>query len=115
MTNTAQVQQFLKQFKATLSESGLDFVDRDKNLSELAFLGWFQYEAEQVILGLTVEDYVEGPLPDRAGIEGDIWVFSVAVDSRNLYIKLKYNGIDAKCMSFHILERPVRFPFRGGS
>ena len=63
---------------------------------------------------LSVENYCEGPNPDRDR-PGDIWVFGKPVGTEEIYIKLKIAQVGkekiAKCLSFHTANFPLCYPF----
>lgn len=114
MTTRSQVAKFLKAFECEISNSGLIFVRRKKNMDYLASLALFIYEVEEIILHLTEKNYFEGPVVDKDSSAGEIWKFSMDVQGIKTYIKLKLDKSGAKCISFHDLEHRVSFPFEGG-
>ncbi len=107
---------FLKEFKEIVTEGrGLDIVDRRKNLESLLELGFTKKNCKQEILGLSIENYVDGPKPDvdRSGL---VWEFGKKIDGDGIYIKLKISEVDsekiAKCISFHKANSPLSFPLK---
>lgn len=107
---------FLKKFKKIASEGrGIDLVSRRKNLDSLVSLGLTKRNCKDEILRLSVSDYCDGPKPDRDK-PGEVWEFGKTIGSRAVYIKLKIAqaGTEriAKCLSFHVADYPLRFPFR---
>lgn len=108
------VRRFLREFKQIATAGrGVDIVDRRKNMQSLAQLGLTKRNGIAVILGLSVEDYCDGPKPDK-GRQGEIWEFGRVMEGKEVYIKLKIAQAGevrlAKCLSFHIAEHPLCFP-----
>ena len=110
MATVKEVTAFLQEIKAKVKSQELDFVPR--NLQSLATLGMSYEHAEDVILGLTFENYSKGPEDDHNGSPGAIWVFGEMVRQTTIYIKLKLDGGHALCLSFHAAESPLRYPLR---
>ena len=110
-----QITFFLKLFKE-FAQSNFYFVDRKKSLDCLAYLGITVPQAKNEIMSLTYEDYHRGPLPDRGTTGGELWEFGKRIKGEEIFIRLKvvlqYNM--AKCQSFHIAERPLKYPYKGG-
>ena len=66
-----------------------------------------------VIENLVVEDYVQGPVVDELNKLGEMWVFGKDVKEREVYIKITLGkGASALCISFHIAEHPMNYPFK---
>jgi hypothetical protein len=110
------IRRFLREFKQIATAGrGVDIVDRLKNMQSLAQLGLTKRNCFAVILGLSVEDYCDGPRPDK-GRSGEIWEFGQVIGGEEVYIKLKIAQVGevrlAKCLSFHIAEHPLCFPCR---
>jgi len=110
---------FLKEFKGIATHGrGIDIVNRRKNLESLAELGLTRRNCVDEILNLSATDYCGGPEPDTDR-PGEIWEFGKTILGKQVYIKLKIaqagNEKLAKCISFHIAEFPLCFPFKGGS
>ena len=91
-------------------------VPRRKNLASLAKLGLTKRNCKEEILSLSEADYCNGPKPDTDRL-GEIWEFGKLIEGKEVYIKLKIaqvgNEMIAKCLSFHVAEYPLCFPFRG--
>lgn len=94
---------------------GLDIVSRKENINALADLGLTKKNCKYEIMSLSVSDYCEGPKPDKDK-PGDIWVFGKEIDGKEVYIKLKIARVGkekiAKCISFHIANYPLFFPYQ---
>ena len=115
--NRELVAEFLKKFKRIATKvRGIDIVSRRKNLDSLAKLGLTKRNCKDEILNLSVGDYCAGPKPDKDR-SGQIWEFGRRISGRDIYIKLKIAEVGqqkiAKCISFHVAEFPLCFPFRG--
>jgi hypothetical protein len=116
---TKHVSDFLRQFKKiATSGRGIDIVNRRKNLEFLSKLGLTRKNCKDEILNLSIADYCEGPKPDKDK-PGEIWEFGRLIRNQEVYIKLKIAQVGremiAKCISFHVAEYPLCFPFKGSS
>jgi len=58
-------------------------------------------------------DYHKGPSPDRHD-GSDIWIFGKRIKRQEVYIKITLKGIDQSCVciSFHLAEHPIDYPFK---
>ena len=111
------VQLFLKDFKeAANSEDGILYAGRGKNWDTLAELGITSAMRNEMLLGLSFRNYVNGPMKDDKGRSGELWVFGVLENSKEIYIKLKLlirgSGKIAYCVSFHLAEHLLFYPLR---
>ena len=109
------IRRFLREFKRiATSGRGIDIVDRVKNMQALARLGLTKRNCREEILSLSVEDYCDGPKPDKDR-PGEVWEFGKLMGGKDIYIKLKIAHVGrvklAKCISFHEAERGLCFPF----
>lgn len=107
---------FLSDFKHVVtSGSGVDLVRRHDTKTTMAFLGFTKKNVEDVILGLSVANYCRGPEADR-NMPGEVWEFGEDIEGYEVYIKLKLATVSgkqiAKCISFHISQRPLRYPYK---
>lgn len=84
-------------------------------MEAMEWLGLTKANCRDEILNLTIDDYCEGPDPDR-DMPGEVWVFGINTSGTDIYIKLKLAPVGsqtiAKCLSFHPAKHPLRFPFR---
>jgi len=113
------VQLFLIDFKEAASgDSGILYAGRKKNWDTLVELGITSAIRDEIVFGLSFRNYVSGPLKDKDGHSGELWVFGVLEDSKEIYIKLKVliskAGKKAFCLSFHLAEYPLSFPLGRG-
>jgi len=110
-----QVKLFLFQFKE-FAQKNFKFVPRDKSLDSIARLGITPKQAKQEILELTYEDYCRGPVPDTGPKGGELWEFGKKIEGKEIFIRLKVvlEHKMAKCQSFHVAERSLQYPYKGG-
>ena len=99
--NRSHQADFLVRFQSKARKDGLTIVPRSKNRDTLAFLGLLEYQAKEVIMGLREDQCIAGPLKDFDGSEGEIYEFEAEVQQTTVYIKLKLDSAEAKCISFH--------------
>jgi hypothetical protein len=115
-TEKADVIRFLNKLKPKMSVFGIIFIDkRPKNLQTLTDLEITPAEREQIIQNLAPEDYYKGPQPEHFfGGDARMWEFGKTIKSREVYIKITLGreNQEAICISFHIAERPITYPFK---
>ena len=115
MITKEEVQKFLEQFNAKVMVFGIIFRDdRQKNREALQQLDITPMQRELIVKSLQVQDYVEGPVIDVLNRQGEMWVFGKDVKGREVYIKitLGYQNGQTICISFHIAEHPMQYPFK---
>jgi hypothetical protein len=114
MITQTEVESFLKDFKEKLNIWGVFFLARDKNLQTLADLEITPIKREETLKELVWQDYSEGPKPDAAYQGSEMWVFGKEVKSREVYIKITLGraGSQVLCISFHLSEHPMQYPFK---
>lgn len=78
----------------------------------IAQLGLTVQDAKEVIVALTERQYSRGPDMDDDGSNGEIWVFAADIDGVQTYIKLKFDGSEAKCLSFHPASYRMPMPYK---
>ena len=108
------VQRFLNQMKEKIKVFGIMYRDdRGKNAQALINLEITPKYRDSVIINLEVEDYSEGPVIDTLYRYGEMWVLGKDVKGQEVYIKITLGkGSSALCISFHIAERPMNYPFK---
>ena len=110
-----KVDEFLEEFKETVSQRGLYIIPRRENQTALSELDIDESTREREILGLSVKDYCSGPEPDKDK-PGDVWIFGKLIDVREVYIKLKIVKGAGKpraiCLSFHPARSRLSFPYK---
>lgn len=115
MATKEQVEDFLKRLKEKIKVFDIIFRDdRGKNLQTLATLEITPTYRKQVILNIEPEDYSEGPIVDTLNKMGEMWVFGKNVKKQEVYIKIMLGQPNSStiCISFHIAEHPLNYPFK---
>ena len=115
MITKEQVEDFLKRLKEKIKVFDIIFRDdRGKNLQTLATLEITPTYRKEVVLSIEPEDYVEGPIVDTLNKMGEMWVFGRNVKKQEVYIKIMPGRPNSStiCISFHIAEYPLNYPFK---
>ena len=115
MIEAEDVRRFLAQFNAKVKVYGILFRDdRGKNREALQILDITPLQRELIVKNLELQDYVEGPVIDILNRQKEMWVFGKDVKGREVYIKitLGYENGQTICISFHIAEHPLSYPFK---
>ena len=115
MATKEQVEAFLRRLKEKIKVFDIIFRDdRGKNLQTLATLEIAPIYRKKVVLDIEPEDYSEGPIVDTLNKMGEMWVFGKDVKGHEVYIKitLGYPNSSTICISFHIAEHPMNYPFK---
>lgn len=115
MIERYDVENFLNDFKFKLDFFGILFRDeRTKNAITLAELGITSNDRIKIIRELETESYCEGPISELLYGNADMWIFGVKVKNYDIYIKISMGVPNSKtiCISFHIAEFPMIFPFK---
>ena len=95
------IREFLKEFKKIMVKGrGLDIIPRRETMGALADLGLTKNNLKEEIMALSVEDYCEGPEPDRDRA-GDMDIRQTDIRKRNLYkIKNRLGRERKDCQMF---------------
>ena len=115
MITKEEVQKFLNHFHEKMIIFGIIYRDdRGKNQKTLEELEIVPSYRRVIIENLVVEDYVQGPVVDELNKLGEMWVFGKDVKGREVYIKIMIGGVGCQtiCISFHIAEHPLVYPFK---
>jgi hypothetical protein len=116
MPNRHEVQRFLDDFFTKYRIFDILFTERKnpKNAQTLLLLEISPAKRRQIIEAITVDDYVEGPLEDTLYQISEMWIFGKTFKAHQLYIKISMGRGNANvlCISFHIAEKPMRYPFK---
>lgn len=115
MSTKAEVETFLEGFKQKMRIWDVLFRDdRGKNLQTLLELEIRPIERKLILEQLEVEDYAEGPLNDDLYLGSQMWVFGRMVRKKEVYIKITMGvaGSATICISFHIAEFKMSYPFK---
>lgn len=110
------VREFLLALKIALSRRTLSFVERLKNLDDMAELGILPSDISGIIKNLKVSDYWDGPLQDDKGREKTWWVFGPQYEGETLYVKVcivtNASGKQVvECLSLHKATSIQAYPF----
>ena len=115
MATEEEVRAFLNDFKTKLSIWDVLYLDsRAKNTQALIDLDIRPIDRKSVLEGLGVTDFSEGPKADKMLGGSDMWIFGKSVNSKEVYIKitLGISGSSVICISFHIAEHTMNYPFK---
>jgi len=68
----------------------------------------------RLLIHLITEDYSQGPLDEKMHGILPMWVFGKEVKGKEVYIKISMGleNTSAVCISFHIAEYPLKYPFK---
>lgn len=113
MADQHEIQAFLRDFHVKMNIWGVVVRDdRGKNTQTLLDLEITRDFRNKVLKSLLVEDYSEGPLPEKLYGGADMWVFGKQVKGKEIYIKITMGiaGAQVICISFHIAEHPINYP-----
>lgn len=114
MATREEVASFLSAFTVKSKILGIVFRgDRVKNQQTLADLEISALQREEEILSLKAEHYSAGPIEETLNKGEDMWVFGKKIKGKEVYIKITLGGCNHKtfCISFHIAERKMSYPF----
>ncbi len=115
MASKQEVETYLKELKVKMEVFGILFLDdRGKNQQTLHDLEISPVKRKEIIRSLMVEDYSQEPLVEKMRGILPMWVFGKQVKKQEVYIKVSL-GIENNeviCISFHIAERPINYPFK---
>ena len=115
MVTIEEVKAFLDQFNIKAQVFGIYFRnDRGKNMEALKQLAISAFQRELIVKSLQAQDYVEGPVIDVLNKEKEMWVFGKDVKDREVYIKITLGYVNGQtiCISFHIADYPLVYPFK---
>ena len=114
MATRLEVQRFLRTFHAKLKVFDILFRDdRGKNQQALFDLDITPVFRVEIIRSLAVTDYSAGPIVSELGKNTEMWVFGKDVKQREVYIKISlgFPNQSVICISFHLAENEMRYPF----
>ena len=115
MASKREVEIYLKELKLKIEIFGiLFFDDRGKNQQALHDLEISPAKRKEIISSLIAEDYSQGPLEEKMHGILPMWVFGKQVKKKEVYIKVSM-GVEnrsAVCISFHISEDSINYPFK---
>lgn len=115
MAKKIDVELFLKNFKEKMKIWSILYRDdRGKNTATLTALEIRPIDRTKVLENLEVPDYSEGPKPEVLYSGADMWVFGTTIKKKEIYIKITMgmNRSSVLCISFHIAEQTMNYPFK---
>jgi hypothetical protein len=115
MATQHDVEFFLSVFKDKMKVWDVLFRDeRGKNAQTLADLELRPIDRKAILEGLEPGDYYRGPREEALYGGSDMWEFGKTVKKQEIYIKITMGarGSSVLCISFHIAERPLTYPFK---
>jgi len=118
MDISQSVLSFLQDFKTKMSIWGVIFRDdRGKNIQCLLELDITPLYRNEILKGLELEDYSEGPLKEKLYGGAEMWVFGKTVKRQEIYIKITMgvNGASVICISFHLAAHHMNYPLKKDS
>lgn len=112
-TTREEVEVFLIGFHGKMTVFEVYFLERKKNLQALLDLEMVPVKRKEILRQLKAEDFYRCPAKDQE-TGPDLWEFGRIVNGKELYIKVHmgYEGRPVICVSFHIAERPIKYPFK---
>lgn len=114
MATPEEIESFLADFHIKMEIWGIVVRDdRGKNTQTLLDLEITKDYRNKMLKSLTKKDYCEGPLEEKLYGGSDMWVFGKDIKGREVYIKISlgYKGSQVICISFHIAEHPLIYPY----
>jgi hypothetical protein len=115
MVTREDVNGFLNEFKMKMDIWDIIFLDnRPKNLQTLADLEITSFKRKAIVKELTVQDFSEGPIDEVVFMGTPMWVFGKEIKNKEIYIKISMGPPSKQtlCISFHIAEFPMSYPFK---
>lgn len=115
MTSKNDVEKFLKELQVRIKIFGILFLDRrGKNQQALLDLEITPNKRKDIIKSIEVRDYSQGPIEEEMRSFKPMWVFGKTVKSKEVYIKISLGKSSSKavCISFHIAEHSLKYPFK---
>lgn len=114
-TSIEEVKKFLDDFHQKTKIFDVVFRDeRNKNFHTLIRLEISAIQRKEIIKTLCPEDFSEGPLTDTLHHIAEMWVFGKKHKKQEVYIKISmgYPSSSTICISFHIAEKNMNYPFK---
>lgn len=114
-TTQTDIEFFIRQFKDKLKIWSILFRDdRGKNSQALADLEIRPVDRTKIIEEIEIQDYCKGPIEDHLNKGSAMWVFGKMIKGKEVYIKitLGFPGSSVLCISFHIAEKPMTYPYK---
>lgn len=113
--SSEDIEKFLSEFKQKFRVYGVFFKNREKNEQALYDLEITPKQREEYLLNLEPTDYCSGPFSDAYDPDSpDNYEFGITVKKKEVYIKINIGKPSKRvmCISFHIAERKMNYPFK---
>lgn len=109
-----EVEHFLKSFQDKRRTFQITFIDRPKNKQAMLALELRAIDREKYIDQLQVDDFSRGPFPEDWYGSKEMWEFGMEIKGQEVYIKICLGAPNSNviCISFHIAEYKMNFPFK---
>ena len=114
-TTIEEVKKFLNDFRQKTKVFDIIFRDeRNKNFHSLLKLEISAIQRKEIIFTLCSEDFSEGPFPDTLHHISEMWIFGKKLKKQEIYIKISMGHPNSStiCISFHIAEKTMYYPFK---
>lgn len=115
MPSKEEIQLYLKEFHYKMGFWGVIFRDdRSKNTQTMLDLEITRESKIKVLNELKFDDYSEGPLPEKLYGGADMWIFGKMVKGSEVYIKITMGVTNSQtiCISFHVAEHKMSYPYK---
>lgn len=115
MVKKEVVETFLNKFHTKFGIWSIIFRDdRAKNTQALLDLEITPIKRTDIIKGIKITDYSEGPIDEKINGGSEMWVFGKMIKDKEIYIKitLGFENTSVICISFHIAEHKMKYPFK---
>jgi len=105
---------FLTAFREKKERYDIIFYEREKNLRALLELDMLAEKREELVTGLSIENFYRGPREDLIHTGNRFWEFGTSYHGVEIYIKLSLGFPEEPvwCISFHKAERKISYPLR---
>lgn len=111
-TTEKEIKEFLQELKAKMVALQFVFENRDKNRETLVKLELLPSKIREVIFNLEIENYYQGPKDNDQYGKNPMWVFGAMVKKEEIYIKITITDFSVICISFHIAENSIKYPYK---
>lgn len=114
-TSRKDIERFLEEFKQKFKVYGVFFKNREKNEQALLDLEITPKQREEFLLNLEPDDYSAGPFADAYDPDSPgNYEFGISVKKKEVYVKINMGKSEKRvmCISFHIAERKMNYPFK---
>lgn len=111
-----QVEEFLAKVSVCIEAGFFYYANRPESHQTGAELDLSQSAVVDLVQNLILQNYYRGPRRSHQSIYGTIYEFGTTIDEIEVYIKLELversDLAICNCISFHIPEHPIVYPYR---